>query len=313
MTSAPPTVGKPRTRFHAITVLLLAGSFACSPSDEESTQPQAGWPLLDSASAFVLAVDGLDGPESVRYDPELDIYFVSNFNGDGSARDGNGFISQITGSGDLRSGRFAIGTTRQPLHAPRGMTIVGDTLWVVDLESLHGFDRHTGAQIRYIDLSALGPGFLNDVAVSPDGALYITDTGRSRIYKVLGDDASIAIAGPGLLAPNGIAWDAPSHRFVIAPWEGDSLLAWDPDSLAVSVIGPSPGGLRDGIEFVGSRLLVVSQVDSAVQLLADGQISDLILLRGEGADLGVDSKRNRIAIPFLSRNRVEIWQLPTEW
>jgi len=28
------------------------------------------------------------------------------------------------------------------------------------------------------------------------------------------------------------------------------------------------------------------------------------------ADIGYDSKRNRVLIPVLSANRVEIWQLP---
>ena len=30
------------------------------------------------------------------------------------------------------------------------------------------------------------------------------------------------------------------------------------------------------------------------------------------ADIGVDTKRNRVAVPFVARNLVEIWQLPRQ-
>jgi hypothetical protein len=33
------------------------------------------------------------------------------------------------------------------LHAPRGMSIVGDTLWVADADAVRGFDRRSGAPL----------------------------------------------------------------------------------------------------------------------------------------------------------------------
>ena len=38
---------------------------------------------------------GLKTPESVRYDPELDVFYVSNINGNPSQHDGNGFIAVV--------------------------------------------------------------------------------------------------------------------------------------------------------------------------------------------------------------------------
>src|SRR5829696_2074744 len=41
------------------------------------------------------ATDSLKTPESVRYDADLDAYFVSNINGNPSQKDGNGFIARV--------------------------------------------------------------------------------------------------------------------------------------------------------------------------------------------------------------------------
>ena len=38
--------------------------------------------------------DSMKTPESVRYDADLDVFFVSNINGNPSEKDGNGFIAR---------------------------------------------------------------------------------------------------------------------------------------------------------------------------------------------------------------------------
>jgi hypothetical protein len=63
------------------------------------------------------------------------------------------------------------------LDAPKGRALVGDTLWVADINHVRAFNRRTGAKIADIDLSSQHATFLNDVAVGGDGALYVTDTG----------------------------------------------------------------------------------------------------------------------------------------
>jgi hypothetical protein len=120
-------------------------------------------PAPEGAVAFVR---GFTGPEAVRYDPDQDVYFVSNF-GDGNleARDNNGFIARMTPEGAIEAMRFiAGGANGVTLHSPRGMTIVGDTLWVADADAVRGFHRRTGAPLATADFSAHDLGFLNDVA-----------------------------------------------------------------------------------------------------------------------------------------------------
>jgi sugar lactone lactonase YvrE len=193
------------------------------------------------------------------------------------------------------------------------MTIVGDTLWVVDADAVRGFNRRTGAPLATADFSAYKLGFLNDIAASPD-ALYVTDTGTNQIYRISGGRITVALQDSALGGPNGITWDSGGRRFIVVPYGGDSVIrAWSAGSKSLSVIGKSTGAKYDGVEVLsGGRVLVASQKDSSLHLFAGGTGHPIIRTGGAPADIAVDTKRNRVAVPFVDRNLVEIWQLPRQ-
>jgi sugar lactone lactonase YvrE len=255
-------------------------------------------------------VEGLAGPEAVRYDPEQDVYFVANFNGE-PVGDANGFISRVRPDGTVDLLRFMVGTAAAPLHGPRGMFITGDTLWAADAAGVHGFDRRSGAPVAFVDFTAFEPGFLNDIAAGPDGALYVTDTGKSRIYRLAGRDVTVAIEAPALDSPNGITWDGVGGRFLLASWgPGPSVQAWRPGAPAVEPVGAQAEGRFDGIEVVGGRILVASQNDTTLRAVSGAGSTAILRVTGRPADIGVDTRRNRVAVPYISLNRVDIWEIP---
>jgi hypothetical protein len=197
--------------FGPLAMLVMAS--ACRGDD-------AAGDAAPAQDAPLVSVTGLSGPEAVRYDPDLDVYFVANFNG-APAGDANGFVSRVLPDGTVDSLRFMQGTESAPLHGARGMYITGDTLWVADANGVHGFSRQTGQQLAFIDMTAFSPGFLNDITRGPDGALYLTDTDGRRVFRVAGGAATIALdAAP--VAPNGITWDAGAGRFLLASWSEES-------------------------------------------------------------------------------------------
>jgi hypothetical protein len=118
-------------------------------------------------------------PESAKYDAELDAYFVSNMLGFGSVKDGNGYITRVPAGDPSRAAHLVQGGRHGvTLHAPKGMAIHGDTLWVADIDALRAFDRHSGAPLGTIEMAAHGAVLLNDMVIGPDDRLYVTDTGR---------------------------------------------------------------------------------------------------------------------------------------
>src|SRR5262245_61636037 len=84
-------------RLNVATMAALAFAFACMKPDASKTD--TSHTTATAASAAVAAKVGESGgmktPESVRYDPELDVFYVSNINGNPSDHDGNGFIAVV--------------------------------------------------------------------------------------------------------------------------------------------------------------------------------------------------------------------------
>ena len=271
----------------------------------------------DSAGAAV----AWSTPESVKYDEALDGYFVSNINGNPSGKDNNGFIVFVPAEGDsarvvARGGRGGV-----TLNAPKGMAITGDTLWVADIDAVRGFDKRTGRPVASV--TARGANFLNDIAIGPDGALYITDTGirfaangdmshpgPDQIYKLAGRTMSVAVKLDSAIAPNGLAWDGASSRWIVLPFATKSLVAIGSDGKQQDLVAGV--GQFDGIEQAkDGRWLVSSWADSSIYAIPAGGGTPTRLITGVNApaDIGYDSKRNRLLVPMFMGNTVAIYQL----
>jgi hypothetical protein len=268
----------------------------------------------------VAAVDSLKSPEALSYDAALDVYLVSNWNG----RDGHGFIARIRGSdGVVDSLHFIMGGRGGvTLSAPMGSRIKGDTLWVLDIDKLRGFNARTGAPLATIDLAGVHPVFLNDLAIGPDDDFYITDTGYDfknnkhigpdRIYHVTRNrQVSVALETPALDQPDGIDWDPRARHLVLAPIGGDSIQVWQPGAKAPTDVAARKGRY-DGIEIEkDGTILITSWADSTILQLNGSQLVPRIeKLAAPPADVSEDARRHRVGIAYLVANRFELWTLP---
>jgi hypothetical protein len=166
--------------FHAV---LIGG---CGEADTPS-EGDTGEPSSDSFDAIndagSLEVEGLSTPESALHDEAADIYLVSNINGSPSTADDNGFISSISPNGEMIALKWIDGASDDlVLNAPKGMGIFENTLYVADITAVRRFDRMTGDPLGDIEISEAS--FLNDIAVSGQGLVYVSDSRGGAIYEI---------------------------------------------------------------------------------------------------------------------------------
>ena len=70
---------------------------------------------------------------------------MANINGAAAEKDGNGFISRVSPQGVVLDLKWIDGASPGvTLHAPKGMAIVADTLFVTDIDCIRRFHRVTG-------------------------------------------------------------------------------------------------------------------------------------------------------------------------
>jgi len=311
-------------RFPVVHLIAGAALLACA-RQEQSDANQAGQTSAAAATAQKIGeVTGFKVPESVRYDAELDVFYVSNINGNPSQKDNNGYIARVRAdSTSVVAMLVEGGKNGVTLHAPKGMALRGDTLFVTDIDAVRMFNRRTGASLGAVDLRAQQATFLNDAAVGPDG-VYITDTGIrfdaqenvthpgvNRVFRLAARGATEVLRGDSLGSPNGIAWDAANNRFVIGPFAAPGLLAWTSGAANATTLVTGPGQY-DGVEVLANgNILVSSWADSTVHIVHGG--SDMMpLVKGvpAPADIGVDTKRNVLAVPLFNDGKVAFYTIP---
>lgn len=88
------------------------------------------------------------------------------------------------------------------------------------------------------------------------------------------------------------------------------IRSWASD-VGFSDVVTIPGGNFDGIEIVDGRPVVASQNDSTLWIVESGTPRPAARLAGQPADIAVDAGRARVAVPYISRNLVEIWHVPS--
>ncbi|MBT8142803.1 MAG: PQQ-binding-like beta-propeller repeat protein [Gammaproteobacteria bacterium] len=218
-------------------LLFFTSMLACV-----SNKPDATPELTES---WVL--ENLDSPESVVLSTDKSFYYVSNVNGEGDAKDENGYIARVSLQGELLQQYWASG-----LNGPKGLALSGTTLYVSDIDQLVAIDTATGQIIKRVDVP--GAKFLNDVAVSSVGVL-VSDSANARIYNYVDDSISVWFEDERLGGVNGLL--PQTNRLLITTMSKGELLSLEWESKTLSVLA---GDMKnaDGIVMLDNGSFIVS-------------------------------------------------------
>lgn len=285
----------------ALPALLIA--LACQREERAAVPPP---------SDSLTVVDSFRTPESVLYDATMDVYVVSNINGSPFEKDGDGFLSRVGTDGRVLELRWVDGASEGvTLHAPKGMGMSGDTLFVADLDEVRLFDRVTGAPLG--SWPVRGAAFLNDVAVGPDGTVYVTDTGLDRnfqaqagaVYRFDAQGRATALARVRQSGPNGIIAEAEGVTVVM--WSGE-VARFDLQGRRTELPRSSVAQLDGVIRMRLGALVASAWQDSSIIRLGPGETAWSRVMGNlhSPADIGYDTRRNRILVPIFQEDRIEI-------
>ncbi len=304
--------------------LFLTLAAGCGDRSESDAESDSG-DLVESAAGTQttgdgIVVSGFSGPESVVHDTRADVYLVSNINGQALAEDDNGFISRIAPDGSVLELKWIDGASDDViLNAPKGLGLHGDRLIVADIDVVRLFDRDSGAPIG--EWAVDGATFLNDVAVAPDGTVYVSDSGvrfgdsgpedtGSAAIHVFDSDGSHHMLDAGDVSRiNGIA-ERDGRVYGVGSFGSGAIF---------SVMGktrtelpPLPGMDLDGVIVMDDDNLLISAWDTeTVYLLRPNGSASAVAKNVESpADIGIDRARNRLLIPGLRTDQVLLAPLP---
>jgi glucose/arabinose dehydrogenase len=264
-----------------------------------------------------IMVSGFQTPESVHHDAAADVYLVSNINGNPTGADDNGFISRVTPAGQVQTLKWIDGASASiSLNAPKGMAIVGDTLYVADITVVRMFDRTTGQAKGSVTVP--GAAFLNDLTAGPDGAVYVTDTGvnpdfspngKDAVYRIKDGALTTVAKSANLKNPNGITM-LPNGRLFVVTLSQDGATYELTTAGAQSQMRNLPQGQLDGVEAVSGQVLLVSSWAANAVYRVTGSAAEVLVANAQSpADIGYDRGRDRVLIPLFQGNQVRIQPL----
>ena len=266
--------------------------------------PAGGWTVTD----------GIATPESVYVDPGSGWIFASQIDGAPDGRDGNGRIVQLGGDGHVMSTTWVTG-----LNAPKGLRSHNGTLWAADLDEVVGIDIASGKVTSRTKID--GAMFLNDVAVGPDGTVYVSDTFGNKIFAVRDGKATVWAEGEQLEWPNGLLVEG--NRLIVGGWAGRApkpdfsteipgrLFALDLSTKQKTLITQKPFANIDGLESDGQGGYIISDYmqGKVYQVTANGETRELRQFKPGAADIAFVPGTKVLLVPHMNENTVASYDL----
>jgi len=256
---------------------------------------------------------GFAQPESVVFAANQNVIYVSNINGEGTAKDGNGFISKVSPDGKMIKRDWLRG-----LNAPKGLGYKNGLLYIADIDELLVVDTGNGrVKSRH---KAAGAKFLNDVALDAGGRVYVSDLFTNTIWRLNGESLGVMLSTPKLEGPNGLAVEG--DKLIVGSWgvltgngfETSSegyLLSVDRTTNALEArFAPIPFANIDGLVLDGKGGYIVSDWahGNVYKVSPTGEATLWLLLEQGSADIAIGPAK-RLLVPMMLNNELRAYAL----
>jgi glucose/arabinose dehydrogenase len=270
-----------------------------------------------------ITVTELQSPYSFVTSQSGKEYFISSINGEPEIADNNGFITKLDANGKLLNLKFIQGGKADvTLHAPKGMALVDQTLYVADLDHLRAFDIYSGKSVATITIAGAPtqpPAHLTDVAYDGKGLLYCSDQKANRIYRVeiATQKVSILITDPHLAGPTGLAVHPRSGQLIVVSWDKGKIFEISPDGAMSELFSNGFFSSRfanlRGVDFDRWGNMYVSDFTTGKvwRMTWDKRFQVIAEYLPSPGDISIDRTNNLILVPYEFAHAAEMNGLET--
>jgi len=258
--------------------------------------------------------EAYDAPDQVVWHAPSKTWFVSNLGGGISLeKDNNGWIARTDAKGTIID-PFWIGK-KEKMHAPSGMTITDEFLYVVDRDGVYEIDIENQKVATFFPIPT--GEFLNDIVRASNGDLYVSDFFADKIYKITYATKKVEVwlETKRLEAPDGLYMS--NGKLIVASWGilsnpgtfdtsklGD-LLSIDIKTKEITALVKEVGNL-EGVTKVGNYYYITDW--AAGKLLKvdpkNGLVVDFISGLKNPTDPDFSPELNVLAFPQHGTNQV---------
>ncbi len=262
-------------------------------------------------------ITGFEAPESAITSGNK--IFVSNIGGNQPnpmALDSNGFISALAADGKIIQKKF----NKATLNGPKGLAIIGNTLYTADINRVVGFNINSGEKV--FELSFPDAKMLNDLCTVDDKNLVVSETIGGNVYLINIANKSYDIIG-NINGANGVTYDAATKKLYACGMginmDGSGKLYMKDmtdKSASFTELPNSPKGVFDGLEMVDNSHLLVTDWHGADSTKGRFVIYDLennsmktYAIDAGPADVHYDKTSHTFYLPLMLKNSLLIEDL----
>ncbi len=237
-------------------------------------------------------------PESVCRDSKQQLLYVSLIDGDPWGADGKGGVAKLSATGTGYDSNWVTG-----LNAPKGLGFYGNSLYAADISDVVVIDRTSGKLLKKIAIPEASG--LNDIAVSAMGAVYVSDSKTSKIWKIVNDVPVLYL--DNVKGANGL--ETVKTDLIYA--QGKDLMRVDSKKQIKKIASVSQG--IDGIDAVGNGDFIVSCWSGHIfYLSASGKVDTLLDSEEKHmntADIAYDPESKTLFVPTFFAKKIVAYKV----
>lgn len=245
----------------------------------------------------------LKAPESVIYDANQEVLYVSNINNPSGGKDGNGSIGKVALDGEILEVEWVYGG----MDAPKGLGMLRNLLYAADPQKVVVINTTTGKIQKSIEIKDAG--MLNDITIDEEGVVFVSDSKNGKIYRIQNDKAEVWLDNEALQKPNGLL--AYQGKLYMVDMGSEIFYEIRKDSKELKMIADGLKG-GDGIVAYKDNFIISNWNGEVYHVTMKGEVTKILDTKAEeinAADIAYLPEQKLLLVPTFFGNKLVAYKV----